>query len=174
MKNNDEKLNGWGTLLFVVILIAIFVILALSTGSDKNFSQTAYAYPWPYPPMGPAETEPQAYVFSCSRITVYTSLGPEHSDWYGWVNIKREYDGTERIYELKWWYYEPSSFGGINVWGTMFAPKDDGVYTWKAGSIMGHLIRGLPITKWIICNRQFIPLVTKERSHEQHSIEEQK
>ena len=166
----EEKVSiAWiiTVIIMVVAILGFFVWLGLTVDTASG----APAYPWPYPPLGPIETEPEAYGFACSKMRAYTDLGPEHSTWYGWARVKRFFDGTERVYEMRWLYYEPSSFGGINVWGAQFAPIHDGWYIWEAGSIMGHPIQELPIQRYIQCERQFAPLVVREQSRERHDVE---
>src|SRR3990167_1508821 len=165
----EKTSTAWKvTVIVLCATIAAFFLWLWITAGDVT---VAGACPWPYPPLGEIETEPEAYGFACSKMRAYTDLGPEHSTWYGWARVKRFFDGTERVYEMRWLYYEPSSFGGVNVWGAQFAPIHDGWYTWEAGSIMGHPIQELPIQRYIQCERQFAPLVVREQSRERHDVE---
>jgi len=49
MKNNNEKLNGWGLLIAVAFIVAIFVILALSVGSNQKYAHAEANMPYPPP-----------------------------------------------------------------------------------------------------------------------------
>jgi len=160
-----KKIGTWNV---ISLLIGFLFILGfISLGRFAKAAQYSQSYPWPYPPLAPGESEPEVFLFRCTRLTVY-NFGPKHQNWYGWSRVRRWFDNKASTYDLAFEYYVDSSFYGTNIFNGNFAPISDGWYTWEAGSIMGHPIRGLPITRYIQCSRQFSPLVIKERSHEKH------